>query len=120
MISRPLSSASAGMAVKVQTDIAAAAKRCRMTPVPPYRITFLSLRDLLSALLPLSHEAALRGWGARVHVASPVQVVVGLGGAPDHAGVEEERERGRFQCRCRAGAAAVGLPQDLQQQRCDH
>src|SRR4051794_18422338 len=109
MISRPLNSANAGMAVRVQADIAIAASRCRMVPVLPPRMTFLSLQSLFGALLPLSDEPALRGWGARIHVASPVQVVVGLGGASNHAGVEEQRERRRLQRRRRAGAAAVGL-----------
>ena len=71
-------------------------------------------------MFALRYEPALRGWSTRVHVASPVQVVIGLGGAPDHAGVEEQRERRSLQRRWRTGAAPVWLPQDLQQQCRDH
>src|SRR3954468_16380732 len=114
MISRSLSSGSTGMAVRVQADSAAAASRRRKMPVLWGRIwgrmTFSPIEFLLSVsmvpgILPAgpwkrfsgqrftsSHELALRGWGAGVHVAAPVQVVVRLGSAADHAGVEEQRE----------------------------
>ena len=38
---------------------------------------------------PSGHEPALRGWCARIHVAAAVQVVVDLGGAAKHTGIEE-------------------------------
>ena len=41
---------------------------------------------------PSDHEAAGGGWGAGVHVAAAVEVVVDLGGGADHAAVEEDGE----------------------------
>ena len=42
------------------------------------------------------HELALRRGGARIHVAAPVEVIVDLGRAAQHPGIQEDRRRRRF------------------------
>ena len=47
-------------------------------------------------------------------------MIVDLRGAAEHAGVEEERECGCLQRRLGQHAPAIGLPQHLQEQRCNY
>src|ERR1043166_6833876 len=61
-------------------------------------------------------ELALGCCGARVHVLAAVQVGVYLGGAAEHAPEKKKGKSGSSQRPLRSRAAAVRLPQNLEQQ----
>ena len=58
----------------------------------------------------------MAGRCARIHVPAVVQVVVDLGGAAEHMGVEEYRERRGLERPAGERSAAIRPRQDLQKQ----
>ena len=56
-----------------------------------------SWASLSSAQLWSGHVLAFGCGRPRVHVAAAVEVVVDLGSAAEHAGIEEDRERARLE-----------------------
>src|SRR6516164_4156928 len=68
----------------------------------------------------LGNELAKRSRRPCIHVATPVEVVVDLGGAAEHARVEEDREGCGFQVGLADLCGLQWLPQHLEQKRGDH